>query len=281
MFRTDATAPEAGRTPAIAYCESMDLGISGKVAMVAASSKGIGLAIAKALAQEGCLVSMCARTEDVLEEAAAEVGHDARPFVVDVADREDLEWWIQQTRDDLGPVDILVTNSGGPPAGRLEDITDEQWMAGVDSTLMNIVRLVRLAEPDMRASGWGRIVHITSVVAKEPNPLLPISSTLRAGVLALTRLQATELGPHGITVNGVLPGHTLTDRQRHLASIRAEKEEITLEEALESQGQKAALRRLADPDEIASVVAFLCSQRASYVTGTSLLVDGGVSANLG
>ena len=142
---------------------------------------------------------------------------------------------------------------------------------------MNIVRLVRLVSPDMEASGWGRIVHITSLVAKEPNPLLPISSTIRAGLMALTRLQAAELGPSGITVNSVLPGHTLTDRQRHLAQIRADRESISVDQALDEQAQKVALKRIADPSEIGDVIAFLCSERASYVTGTSLLADGGAT----
>jgi 3-oxoacyl-[acyl-carrier protein] reductase len=259
----------------------MDLGIASKVAMICASSKGIGLAVAKSLAAEGCRVSMCARNEETLELAAGEVSEDARSYVVDVANPDDLAWWVEQTQQDLGPIDILVTNTGGPPAGGLSALTDDQWLSGVDTTLMNVVRLVRLASPNMMDSGWGRIVHITSLVAREPNPLLPISSTLRAGLMALTRLQATELGQHGITVNGVLPGHTLTDRQLHLADLRAERESITREEALERQAQAVPLNRLAQPDEIASVVAFLCSEQASYVTGTSILVDGGLTKGLG
>lgn len=249
--------------------------------MVAAASKGIGLATAKALAAEGALVSICARSEETLEAAAAEIGEETRSYVVDVSSAEDLEWWVEQTRTDLGMPSILVTNTGGPPAGALGDMTDEKWEAGFQSTLMNVVRLVRLVQPDLVAGGWGRIVHITSLVAKDPSPVLPISSTLRTGLISLTRLQARELAPHGITVNAVLPGHTLTDRQRHLADIRAEKEGIPSEAALERQGKDTPIGRLADPAEIAAAVAFLCSQPASYVTGQSLVVDGGVSAGLG
>jgi 3-oxoacyl-[acyl-carrier protein] reductase len=175
----------------------------------------------------------------------------------------------------------LVTNTGGPPAGKFTEITDEQWQAGIDGTLMNVVRLVRMVAPDMQAEGWGRIVHITSLVAKEPSPLLPISSTLRAGLMALTRLQAAELGRQGITVNGVLPGHTLTDRQRHLAEIRAGKEGILVEDALRKQGEEVPVGRLAEPEEIAAAVAFLCSAPASYVSGVSLLVDGGLTRGPG
>jgi len=259
----------------------MNFGLEGKVAMVAAASKGIGLAIAKELAAEGCRVSICARSEDVLEAAAEEIPGDVRSYVVDITDADDLSWWIEQTRQDLGAVSILVTNTGGPPAGLLDQITDEQWQSGFDSTLMNVVRLVREVQTDMISNEWGRIVHITSLVAREPNRILPISSTLRAGLIALTRLQAVELAPSGITVNGVLPGHTLTDRQRHLAQVRAEREGTTADEALEKQGSEVPVGRLAEPEEIASVVAFLCSTRASYLTGTSILVDGGLTKGLG
>ncbi|MGV3617590.1 MAG: SDR family oxidoreductase [Fimbriimonas sp.] len=259
----------------------MDLGLQGKVAMVAAASKGIGLAVAKALAAEGCHVSICARNEETLEAAAAEIGEETRSYVVDVANAEDLEWWLEQTETDLGRPSILVTNTGGPPAGALGEMTDEQWEQGFQSTFMNVVRLVRLVQPHMTAEGWGRIVHITSLVAKDPNPLLPISSTLRTGIVSLTRLQARELAPHGITVNGVLPGHTLTDRQTHLAEIRAGREGISAAEALERQGAAVPIGRLARPEEVAAAVAFLCGTPASYITGQSLLVDGGIVAGLG
>lgn len=258
----------------------MDLHLNGKVAMVAAASKGIGFATAKALAAEGCVLSICARSEEILEAAAAEIGEETRSYVVDVSDAEDLEWWYRQTVEDLGKPSILVTNTGGPPAGTLSQMTDEQWEQGFQSTLMNIVRLVRLVQDDMKSANWGRIVHITSLVAKQPSPLLPISSTLRSGIMALTRLQANELAPFGITVNGVLPGHTLTDRQRHLAALRAEKEGIDAEEALRKQGSETPIGRLASPEEIAAAVTFLCSGPASYVTGNSLLVDGGVTLGI-
>jgi 3-oxoacyl-[acyl-carrier protein] reductase len=259
----------------------MDLGISGKVAMVAAASKGIGLACAKLLAAEGCQVSICARNEEVLELAASEISPETRSYVVDVANAEDLAWWVEQTEADLGTPQILVTNTGGPPAGNLTEMTDEQWQSGFDGTLMNVVRLVRLVAPKMCEVNFGRIVHITSLVAKEPSLLLPISSTLRSGLMALTRLQSTEFARDGVTVNCVLPGHTLTDRQRHLAGIRAAKEGIDEGAALERQGQDVPVGRLAAPEEIAAAVAFLCSVQAAYITGTNLLVDGGLTKGLG
>jgi 3-oxoacyl-[acyl-carrier protein] reductase len=259
----------------------MDLGIAGKVAMVAAGSKGIGFAIAKALHAEGCNVSICARHEEQLEAAAAEIGGETRSYVVDVASEEDLAWWFEQTVADLGDPSILVTNTGGPPAGALDTMTDEQWQSGFESTILNVVRMVRHAETPMKVAGWGRIVHLTSLVAKEPSNVLPISSTLRAGLIGLTRLQSNSLAPHGITVNSVLPGHTLTDRQRHLAQIRADKELITPEAALEKQGSEVPVGRLAQPEEIAAAVAFLCGKPAAYITGTSLLVDGGLTRGPG
>lgn len=259
---------------------TMELGISGKVAMVAAASKGIGLAVAKELAKEGCRVSICARHEGALGEACEAIG-GARGYVCDVSQSADLERWYESTRAEMGAPDIVVTNTGGPPAGPLSEMTDDQWRAGFDSTLMNVVRLNRLAQPALIERGWGRFVHLTSLVAKEPSPMLPISSTLRAGLMALTRLQATELAPHGITVNCVLPGHTLTDRQLHLAAIRAERQEISQEEALSRQAEETPVKRLGMPEEIAAAVAFLCSERASFLTGTNLLVDGGIVKGLG
>lgn len=255
----------------------MDFGLQGKIAMVAAASKGLGFAVAKELIAEGCHLSICARDEEQLERAVEQLGGEARSYCVDVSSAEDLAWWVSETTKDLGAPDILVSNTGGPPAGPVSTMTDEQWQAGVDSTLLNIVRLTRMVRDEMIAKKWGRIVHITSLVAKEPNDILPISSTLRAGIMALTRLQATDLAAHGVTVNGVLPGNTMTDRQKHLIEIRAQKEGISEDEAMKKQTATIPLGRMAEPEEIAAAVAFLCSQRAAYVTGINMLVDGGVT----
>lgn len=255
----------------------MDFGIEGKVAMVAAASKGIGLAVAQELAAEGCSVSICARSESGIEAALKSLPEGTLGFVADVTSPNDLGRWVARTRSELGDIDILVTNTGGPPAGPVSDMTDEQWQAGFDSTLMNVVRLTRLVKDSMAERGWGRIVHITSLVAKEPSANLPISSTLRAGLMALTKLQALDLAPSGVTVNAVLPGHTDTDRQQHLIEIRAERDKVSVEEAKKRQIASLPMARFARPDEIAAAVAFLCSDRASYLTGISLLVDGGAT----
>ncbi len=258
----------------------MDFGLSGKVAMVAAASKGIGKACAKLLVDEGCIVSICGRNEESLEAATDELGDSAHSYVVDVASPEDLVWWVEQTKQDLGDIGILVTNTGGPPAGSWIDMSDEQWQEGINSTLLNVVRLSRLVAPDMQTNQWGRIVHVTSLVAREPAGLLPISSTLRAGLMALTRLQGQQLASNGITVNSVLPGHTLTDRQTHLLEITAEREGITVEAAMANKVAEMPAGRMAQPEEIAAAVAFLCSKQASYVNGASLLVDGAYTKGL-
>lgn len=252
--------------------------------MVAAASKGIGRAAALTLAGEGARVSVCARNGEALDSVVAELqglGVEALGVVADVSSVDDLERWHAETVDALGPVQVLVTNTGGPAAGVAGSVSDEAWLAGFDSTLLNVVRLVRLVAPGMAERAWGRIVHVTSLVAKEPNDLLAISSTLRSGLMGLTRLQARELGPNGITVNGVLPGHTLTDRQRHLAEIRSAQLGVSVDEALQMNGDLAAVRRLGRPEEIAAAIAFLCSEQAGFITGVNLLVDGGATRGLG
>ena len=259
----------------------MDLGLKGKVALVAAGSKGIGLATAKMLAEEGCKVSICGRNKESLDAAVNAIGGETLGVVCDVSDPVMIDQWILESQRKFNQIDIMVTNTGGPPAGSWQTISDEQWQMGFDSTLMNVVRMVRDVAPGMKERGWGRIVHNTSLVAKEPNALLPISSTLRAGLMALTRLQALELAPNGVTVNSVLPGHTLTDRQIHLAEIRGQRDGMTLDEALAKQADEVPMKRLGKPEEIAAAIVFFCSQPAAFITGTNLLVDGGITKGLG
>ncbi|MGA2083651.1 MAG: SDR family oxidoreductase [Holophaga sp.] len=261
----------------------MDMGIQHRVAMVAAASKGLGQAAARALALEGCRVSICARDPAALETARGDLAALALDGAVlavrcDVSRGADLSHWFQATTEALGGVDILVTNTGGPPAATFLDLTEEQWDAAIQATLMNVVRLCRLVLPGMRARRWGRIVHLTSLTAKQPQPLLTLSGALRAGISALTRTMATEFGPDNVLVNAVLPGHILTDRQLHLGEVRARKEGITPERYLERAGADAALRRFGRAEEVGDVVAFLCGERAGYLTGVSLPVDGGMGA---
>src|SRR6266508_1142191 len=259
----------------------MDLGISGKVAMVAAASKGIGLAVATALAKEGCRVSICSRDAAALEAARRKIlaeapGAEVRIFPCDVMSGEDLEAWHRSVAAEMGPVDILVTNTGGPPAANFLDLTEEQWRRGIDLTLMNVIRLCLLVLPRMRERRWGRIVHLTSLAAKQPIALLTISSTLRAGLSALTKTMSNEFAADGVLVNAVMPGHILTGRQVELNELRSREEGIPVNDYTARLAASIPIRRHGRAEEIGDVVAFLASERASYVTGATIQVDGGV-----
>lgn len=257
----------------------MDLGINGRVAMVAAASKGLGRAVAEALGREGCRLSICSRSTDNLDEARHTIegaGGEVLAVACDVSNPADLERWVEATTATFGKVDILVTNTGGPPAARFMQLTEEQWRSGVESTLMNVVRLSRLVIPDMQSRKWGRIVNITSLVAKQPLELLTISSTLRAGLSGLTKTLSDQVAKDNILVNAVLPGHILTDRQVHLNEIRSKEQGISVEDYAKKVEESIPMARFGRPEEIGDAVTFLCSERASYITGVSMQVDGGI-----
>ncbi|MFP5247350.1 MAG: SDR family oxidoreductase [Thermoanaerobaculia bacterium] len=254
----------------------MDLGIRNRVAMVAAASKGLGRAIAEAFAAEGCRLSICSRSLESLEPVRAVLGNDALAVACDVSKAEDLQRWFDETVARFGQVDILVTNTGGPPAAPFLKLSEEQWRSGIDSTLMNVVRLCNLVLPGMQERKWGRILHLTSFVAKQPIELLTVSSTLRAGISGLTKTLADQVARDGVNVNAILPGHFLTDRQKQLSEIRAKDQGITPEEYLRKSEQVIPMGRYGKPSELADVAAFLCSEHASYLTGASIQVDGGL-----
>ncbi|MDP2874997.1 MAG: SDR family NAD(P)-dependent oxidoreductase, partial [Holophaga sp.] len=211
----------------------MNFRIQNRVAMVAAASKGLGKAAALSLAKEGCKVSICSRSLESLQATQKELedlGVDVLAVACDVSQCNDLEAWFRQTQERFGQVDILVTNTGGPKAATFQDLSETDWASGIESTLMNVVRLCRLTLPGMRARHWGRIVHITSLVAKQPTPILTISSTLRAGISGLTKTLAQETARDGVTVNALLPGHIMTDRQLHLGELKSKAEGISMDE---------------------------------------------------
>lgn len=247
--------------------------------MVAAGSKGLGRAIAVALVREGARVSVCARSAGPLaevEQALRAAGGDVLAMAVDVTQADDLARWHAATVERFGAPALVVTNTGGPPAGLFEELTDDAWRAGIDGTVMNVVRLSRLVLPAMRAARYGRIVHLTSFVAKQPLSLLTISSTLRAGLSALTKTMANQVAADGITVNAVLPGHFATDRQIHVNELRAKQHGITRAEWEARLVADIPAQRFGRAEELADAVAFLLSERAAYINGTSLQIDGGL-----
>ncbi len=254
----------------------MDLGIAGRRAVVTAASKGFGRASAEALAGEGCSLVMCARGQEALEAAAEEIRRKCGAVVhtvsADVSTAEGCRAIVECAERELGGVDILVCNTGGPSKGSFDDLTDGVWQAAVQSTLMNIIRLVRAVTPGMKAQRWGRIVNIASMTAHQPLKGLTASNTLRPAIVGLAKDLADELGPFNVLVSNVLPGYHLTDRLLTLAGTD------NLDQAQEHFAQvrqEIPLGRLGTPDELAAAVAFLCSERASFITGTSLVVDGG------
>jgi 3-oxoacyl-[acyl-carrier protein] reductase len=259
----------------------MELGIRGRTAMVAAGSKGLGRAIAAALVGEGARVSIAARSPGPLadtEKALRAAGGEVLATTADVTRLEDLERWHAATVAAFGAPALVVTNTGGPPAGQFEELSEDAWRAGIDGTLLNAIRLSRLVLPAMRAARYGRIVHLSSFVAKQPMALLTISSTLRAGLSALTKTMATQVAGDGITVNAVLPGHFATDRQIHLNEIRAKQHGITRAAWEDRLQAEIPARRFGRPEEFGDFVTFLLSERAAYLTGTSIQIDGGLIA---
>jgi len=248
----------------------MDLGLDGKVALVTAASQGIGYAIAKELAQEGARVAVSSRTREKIEAAASEIG--ARPYVHDTLDLDSAPALLESIALDLGPVDILVTNTGGPPGGDPLEFTREQWEAAHRELVVAPIEMIEEVVPGMRERGFGRIVSVSSSAAREPIPSLLLSSSHRPGLLGAFKTLAQKLAPDGITLNTILPGRIATDRITHLHG--------SIEEARKVAREQLPARRLGTAEEVAAAAAFLCSERASYITGVALLVDGGLTISL-
>ncbi len=258
----------------------MDLGLRGKVAVVAAASSGLGKASALALAQEGANVAICGRDEKRLLQAAEEIRKatpvDVLPVVADVTVREDVERFVHAAVERWGRVDILVTNAGGPPAGLFENFDEEDWLAAFNLNFLSTQRLIKVALPYLKASAQGRIIAITSVSAKQVLENLILSNAVRAGVHGMIKTLAQELGPYNITVNAVCPGPILTERLLNLFRRNAAAQNISFEEAQAAWVAQIPLGRLGKPEEFGAVVAFLASEKASFVNGVLLQVDGGM-----
>lgn len=257
----------------------MDLGIKGKVAFVAAASRGLGRAVAEELAAEGASLVLCARNGETLrlvaEQIAETFGVPVFHVVADVSNAEDVKNAVEAGIGKFGRIDILVTNAGGPPAGRFENLSREMWASAVDLTLNSVLELTGAVLPGMKERGWGRILNVTSIAAKQPVDNLMLSNSLRAAVTGFARTLANEVATRGITVNNILPGYTRTERIEELAGAAAEREGISRAEASAVWENEIPMKRLGEPREFAALAAFLVSERASYITGTSIAVDGG------
>lgn len=259
----------------------MDLLIKGKVALVGASANGLGLATACRLAMEDCHVVVCDIDESSLIPAKEAVIAAGGPAVrvmarrVDLTNPGEIEAMVADVQRELGSIDILVSNAGGPPPGMFDQATDAKWQKGFELTFLSAVRLIRACLPDMKAKKWGRIINFTSRALREPIENLMISNAVRLAVGGMAKTLAAEVAPFGITVNNVCPGPTSTGRAIELASARAAGKGISTREELEQTARRIPRGRLATPEEPAAAVAFLASELAGHITGISLLVDGG------
>jgi 3-oxoacyl-[acyl-carrier protein] reductase len=259
----------------------MDLGLKDKVALVAAASQGLGLAVAIALAREGARIAICGRHQDALDEAVQAIeasgAADVVAVVADVSRSDDARRFVVESAAHFGRVDILVTNAGGPPSGDFLDLDEEAWRKGVDLTLMSAVNLCYAAVPYMQRAGGGRIIAIASVSVKQPIRNLTLSNSIRAAVVGLTKTLSIELAPHNILVNAVLPGWTRTQRVDELMNDRSSRQGVPRAQVEGGITGDIPLKRMGEPEEFAAVVAFLASEQASYVTGVAIPIDGGAT----
>jgi 3-oxoacyl-[acyl-carrier protein] reductase len=262
----------------------MDLGLKGRGVIVAASSEGMGRATAEAFAREGAQVAMCARTETTLNQAAGrirqETGAEVYAETVDVTDGVAVQNFVEQVAKRFGRVDVCVTNAGGPPAKNFLSVSVDEWRKAIDTNFMSVVHLAKAVLPHMQRHRWGRIITITSVAVKQPVAELVLSNAVRAAVVGLVKSLSNEFGKDGILVNNVAPGYTATERLQELAGVRALAAETTPEQIYQNWAAATPVRRLGKPEEIADVILWLASERAAYVTGQTVLVDGGIYPGL-
>jgi 3-oxoacyl-[acyl-carrier protein] reductase len=258
----------------------VDLGLQGKVAIVAASSKGIGKAAAAGFASEGARVTMLSRNEGELEKAAEEIRNachaDVLAVPADVTNPDDIRRVVKRTVERWGAVNILVNNAGGPPTGGFDDLDDAGWQAAFELTLLSAVRFVREVRPHISKAGGGAIINVQSTSVKVPLDNMILSNSIRSGVIGLAKTLSIELARDKIRVNTVLPGATLTDRLRHHITARAQKLGKTFEEVQRAREATIPLGHLGMPEDVADMIVFLASDRARYVTGVTIQVDGGL-----
>jgi 3-oxoacyl-[acyl-carrier protein] reductase len=258
----------------------MDLGLKSKRALVTGASRGLGFATARQLSLEGALVAINSRSKEHVQTAAAqlaeETGEAVYPIAGDLLDAQAPAQIIEQAVDQLGGLDMLITNAGGPPAGAFESFDEQAWQQAVDLSFMSHVRLIRSALPYLRKSKIASVLTVTSYSVKQPIPNLVLSNSIRAATVGLTKTLALELGAEGIRFNSILPGWTETERVYELMSFRAEASGTSVEEEISKQMVNSPLGRMASPEEFGRAAAFLVSPAASYITGVMLTVDGGM-----
>ena len=253
----------------------MNLGLDDKVALVCGASRGLGRAIAEELAAEGASLALCSRDAEKLEAAAGGLGPDTLAVPADLAVRGEPTRVVEATLERFGRLDVLVTNTGGPPAGTHDTLTPEDWDAATALLLRSTVELATAALPGMKERGWGRILAVTSVAVKQPVDNLMLSNSLRAAVTGYAKTLSREVAGQGITVNTILPGYTATERVTELNRANAEREGVDLAEVEARLVSSIPLGRLAEPEEFAALAVFLASERAGYITGGAFAVDGG------
>ena len=262
----------------------MELGLKDKVAVIGASSKGLGKAIALGLAEEGTKVTICARNAETLEATSTEIrektGVEVLAIPTDVSEPDQVQSLIERTVAHFGGIDILVNNAGGPRAGRFGDLLPEDYQSALNLNLLSTINLCRATVPSMRQRGGGRIINLTSMSVKQPVDGLMLSNMARTGVIGFAKTLATELASDKILVNNVCPGIIFTDRIQQLATVRATEAGITFDEAIANMTQDIPLGRIGNPQEFATLIVFLASERASYITGTTIQVDGGLVKGL-
>jgi len=257
----------------------MDLGLKGKVALIAGGSLGLGRAVALEMAREGAKVAICALDDPNLPEAAKiikkQTGADVFNIPADVSKEEDARRFVKKSIEHYGTVDILVNNAGGPPSMTFLEIDDNQWHQGFRLNLLSTIVMTREAVPVIKAKRWGRIINMTSIAVKQPIDGLILSNTVRSGVIGFAKSLSNELAPFNITVNSVCPGYTMTDRVRNLAKVVAQKQGTKPEAVIQKWASEIPMGRLGTPEDFAALVTFLASVQAGYITGAAIQIDGG------